>query len=256
MCIDVTPNNPHPVIETKGLSRHFGDRVAVHDVNLKLHCGDILGFLGPNGAGKSTTMRMLTGNLAPSSGSVHICEINLLDDPLEAKRHIGYLPEIPPLYKELTVDEYLRFAARLHGLASVSLKIALDEVKQQCELNDVGKRLIGVLSKGYQQRVAIAQAIIHQPQLIILDEPTVGLDPNQIQKMRALIHELGRTHAVILSSHILSEVESVCNRVQIMHQGKLVLDDSLDNLKRQHMDLENIFTQLTAGNISARESVQ
>lgn len=256
MFIDVTSNSSHPVIEANGLSRHFGDRVAVHDVNLKLHRGDILGFLGPNGAGKSTTMRMLTGNLAPSSGSVHICGTNLLDDPLEAKHHIGYLPEIPPLYKELTVDEYLRFAARLHGLAKTSLQIALDEVKQQCELNDVGKRLIGVLSKGYQQRVAIAQAIIHRPQLIILDEPTVGLDPNQIQKVRALIRELGKTHAIILSSHILSEVESVCNRVQIMHQSKLVLDDSLDNLKRQNMNLENIFIQLTAGNTPTGESVQ
>lgn len=256
MFIDVTSNSPHPVIEANGLIRHFGDRIAVHDVNLKLHCGDILGFLGPNGAGKSTTMRMLTGNLAPSSGSVHICGTNLLDDPLEAKHHIGYLPEIPPLYKELTVDEYLRFAARLHGLTKASLQIALDEVKQQCELNDAGKRLIGVLSKGYQQRVAIAQAIIHRPQLIILDEPTVGLDPNQIQKVRALIRELGKTHAVILSSHILSEVESVCNRVQIMHQSKLVLDDSLDNLKRQNMNLENLFTRLTAENISIGESVQ
>ena len=256
MLIDVIPDNPHPVIEAHSLSRQFGDRVAVCDVNLKLCCGDILGFLGPNGAGKSTTMRMLTGNLAPSNGHVHICGINLLDDPLAAKRHIGYLPEIPPLYKELTVDEYLRFAARLHGLAKASLQIAMDEVKQQCELNDVGKRLIGVLSKGYQQRVAIAQAIIHRPQLIILDEPTVGLDPNQIQKMHALIRELGKAHAVILSSHILSEVESVCNRVQIMHQGKLVLDDSLNNLKQQNMNLENIFIQLTAGNTPAREPVQ
>ena len=250
------PNHSHPVIEANGLSRHFGDRIAVHDVNLKLRYGDILGFLGPNGAGKSTTMRMLAGNLAPSSGSVHICGTNLLDDPLEAKRYIGYLPEIPPLYKELTIDEYLRFAGRLHGLTQASLQIALDEVKQRCALNDAGKRLIGVLSKGYQQRVAIAQAIIHRPQLIILDEPTVGLDPNQIQKVRALIRELGKTHAVILSSHILSEVESVCNRVQIMHQSKLVLDDNLDNLKRQNINLENIFARLTAGNTPTRESVQ
>ncbi len=256
MLIDVIPDSPHPVIEAHSLCRHFGDRVTVCDVNLKLCCGDILGFLGPNGAGKSTTMQMLTGNLAPSSGSVHVCGTNLLDNPLEAKRHIGYLPEIPPLYKELTVDEYLRFAARLHGLAKASLQIVLDEVKQQCELNDAGKRLIGVLSKGYQQRVAIAQAIIHRPQLVILDEPTVGLDPNQIQKVHALIRELGKTHAVILSSHILSEVESVCNRVQIMHQSKLVLDDSLDNLKRQNMNLENIFARLTVGNTLARESVQ
>ncbi|ABI60713.1 ABC transporter ATP-binding protein [Nitrosomonas eutropha] len=252
----MTPNNTYPVIEADGLKRCFGRHVVVHEVNLKLGCGDVLGFLGPNGAGKSTTMRMLTGNLAPDSGSVRICGVDLLKNPLEAKRYIGYLPEIPPLYKELTVDEYLQFAARLHGLANTSVQIALDEVKQQCELSDVGKRLIGILSKGYQQRVAIAQAIIHRPQLIIMDEPTVGLDPNQIQKVRALIRELGKTHAIILSSHILSEVESVCNRVQIMHQGRLVLDDNLDNLKQRNMNLENIFTQLTAENAPAWEWAQ
>jgi len=251
--IAVIPESTPPVIEVNSLRRSFGRRVVVHDVSLKLNCGDILGFLGPNGAGKSTTMRMLTGNLAPSRGSIRICGADLLSNPLEAKRHIGYLPEIPPLYKELTVDEYLKFAARLHGLAGAAIKNALDEAKQRCELGGTGKRLIGVLSKGYQQRVAIAQAIIHQPQLIILDEPTVGLDPNQIQKMRRLICELGKTHAVILSSHILSEVESVCSRIQIMHQGRLVLDDRLDNLKQRNVNLENIFMQLTAENIPALE---
>ncbi len=250
------PNTTDPVIEVTRLSHQFGQHVAVQDVSLKLYRGDVLGFLGPNGAGKSTTMRMLTGNLAPGRGEVRICGIDLQDNPLEAKRYIGYLPEIPPLYKELTVDEYLRFAARLHGLTGISLQIALDEVKQQCELADMGKRLIGILSKGYQQRVGIAQAIIHRPPLIILDEPTAGLDPNQIQKVRTLIRELGKTHTIILSSHILPEIESICNRVQIMHQGKLVLDDSLDNLKQQDMSLENLFTRLTAGDLSAEESVQ
>lgn len=254
--ITVISNNALPVIKANGLKRHFGRRTVVHSVSLELNCGDILGFLGPNGAGKSTTMRMLTGNLAPSSGSIQICGADLLKNPLEAKRHIGYLPEIPPLYKELTVDEYLKFAAQLHGLTGAAVKNALDEAKQLCELNDVGKRLIGVLSKGFQQRVAIAQAIIHKPQLIILDEPSVGLDPNQIQKMRRLIRELGKTHAIILSSHILSEVENVCSRVQIMHQGRLVLDDNLDNLKRQNMNLENIFMQLTAENASILEEPQ
>lgn len=243
----------YPVIEANGLRRNFGRHIVVYDVNLKLARGDILGFLGPNGAGKSTTMRMLTGNLAPSSGNIQICGIDLLKHPLEAKRHIGYLPEVPPLYKELTVDEYLRFAAQLHGLATASIEDTLDEVKQQCELSDVGKRLIGVLSKGYQQRVAIAQAIIYRPQLIILDEPTVGLDPNQIQKVHILIRELGKTCAIILSSHILSEVESTCNRVQIMHQGKLVLNDSLNNLKQKNINLADLFTQLTAEASSARE---
>lgn len=247
------PDNMQPVIDVNNLRRNFGQHIAVHDVNLKLVRGDILGFLGPNGAGKSTTMRMLTGNLAPSSGNIKICGIDLLQNPLEAKRYIGYLPEIPPLYKELTVDEYLQFAARLHGLSTVATKNALDEVKQQCELNDVGKRLIGILSKGYQQRVAIAQAIIYRPQLIILDEPTVGLDPNQIQKIRVLIRELGKTCAIILSSHILSEVESVCNRVQIMHQGKLVFNRSISDLQQQNINLANLFTQLTTDNLPIQE---
>ncbi len=248
-------NDTQLAIEAYGLGRHFGRRIAVYDVNLRLRRGDILGFLGPNGAGKSTTMRMLTGNLSPDTGSVRICGVDLLENPLEAKRHIGYLPEIPPLYKELTVDEYLQFAARLHGFDSASLPSALEDVKQQCELRETGKRMIGVLSKGFQQRVAIAQAIIHRPQVIILDEPTVGLDPNQIQKVRKLIRELGKAHAVIISSHILSEVESICNRVQIMHRGGIILDTTLDALEQRGKKLEDIFVQLTRENRSVQESV-
>ncbi len=243
-------------VSVHNLSRNFSRRIAVHEVNLELNCGDILGFLGPNGAGKSTTMRMLTGNLAPSNGSIKICGVDLLENPLEAKRHIGYLPEIPPLYKELTVDEYLQFAGRLHGLSKTSLQTALEDVKQQCELNETGKRIIGLLSKGFQQRVAIAQAIIHRPEVIVMDEPTVGLDPNQIQKVRELIRELGKTHAVILSTHILSEVESVCNRVQIMHRGEMVLDARLDILRQQNMDLESMFGKLTRQNRSVGESMR
>jgi len=252
----VIQNDASPAISAHNLSRDFARHTAVRGVSLELSRGDVLGFLGPNGAGKSTTMRMLTGNLAPDSGSVQICGVDLLENPLEAKRHIGYLPEIPPLYRDLTVDEYLQFAARLHGVGKASLRAALNDVKQQCELGDTGKRLIGVLSKGYQQRVAIAQAIIHRPDVIIMDEPTVGLDPNQIQKIRELIRELGKTHAIILSSHILSEVESVCNRVQIMHQGNMVLDARLDVLRQQGINLENIFGQLTLKNESIQDSLQ
>lgn len=247
-------NNTDLSVEAYNLSRRFGQHVAVQNVSLKLHPGDILGFLGPNGAGKSTTMRMLTGNLAPDSGSVWICGFDLLKNPLEAKRFIGYLPEIPPLYKELTVDEYLQFAARLHGIKKAAVQTALDVVKQRCQLEEIGKRLIGVLSKGFQQRVGIAQAIIHQPQVIIMDEPTAGLDPNQIQQVRTLIRELGKAHAIILSSHILSEVESVCNRVQILHQGTVVLDTTLDTLRLQNTSLEELFTQLTQQNESTVEA--
>ena len=213
------------------LSRWFGTRGAVLEINLELKKGEVLGFLGPNGAGKTTTMRMLTGNLAPSLGSISICGIDLLDQPKAAKQLIGYLPEDPPLYRELNVDEYLALAARLHRVAKSALKNTMEQTKQRCGLNEVSKQLIGSLSRGYQQRVGIAQAIIHNPEVVILDEPTVGLDPIQMREIRTLIRELGGTHSVILSTHILPEVESVCDRVIIMHQGKNVYSGSIKALR-------------------------
>ncbi|MGH8757488.1 MAG: ATP-binding cassette domain-containing protein, partial [Burkholderiales bacterium] len=209
----------------------FGARGAVLEINLELKKGEVLGFLGPNGAGKTTTMRMLTGNLAPSLGSIRICGIDLLDQPKAAKQLIGYLPEDPPLYRELNVDEYLALAARLHRVAKSALKNTMEQAKQRCGLNEVGKQLIGSLSRGYQQRVGIAQAIIHHPEVVILDEPTVGLDPIQMREIRTLIRELGGTHSVILCTHILPEVESVCDRVIIMHQGKGVYSGSIKALR-------------------------
>ena len=232
-------------ISARGLSRCFGNRVAVSEINLELKHGEILGLLGPNGAGKTTIMRMLTGNLAPSAGCVEICGIDLLDKPRDAKACIGYLPEIPPLYRELTVNEYLQLAARLHRVSNAKIHLALDSVVQRCGLNDTGKRLIGSLSKGYQQRVGIAQAIIHDPDVIILDEPTVGLDPNQVREIRTLIRELGKERSVILSTHLLPEVESICDRVQIMHKGNTVFSDSLDSLRQKGISLEEIFMQFT-----------
>src|SRR5205807_1547575 len=172
---------------------------AARDINFELRRGEVLGLLGPNGAGKTTIMRMLTDNLAPSAGVIKICGIDLLDRPREAKTRIGYLPETPPLYRELTVSEYLRLAARLHRVKKQKINAALDEVMQRCGLSNARERLIGLLSKGYQQRVGIAQAIIHDPEVIILDEPMVGLDPNQMRDIRALIRELGAKHSVILS---------------------------------------------------------
>jgi ABC-2 type transport system ATP-binding protein len=219
---------------TQGLSRTFGAHVAVADVNVELKRGEILGFLGPNGAGKTTTMQMLTGNLAPSAGAVSICGIDLLEQPTAAKARMGYLPEHPPLYAEFTVSEYVALAARLHRVARAEASGAVGRALSRCGLGDVAHKLIGTLSKGYQQRVGIAQAIVHQPDVVILDEPTIGLDPNQIREIRSVIRELGANHSVILSTHILTEVESVCDRVQILHHGRTVYSDSIAGLKQFH----------------------
>ncbi len=219
-------------VSAQALSRSYGSNRAVREVSLHLKRGEILGLLGPNGAGKTTTMQMLTGNLAPTSGEVSICSIDLIDQPTQAKSRIGYLPEIPPLYRELKVDEYLRLAGRLHKIKKGALDHAVQQAKSRCGLNDMGGRLIGALSKGYQQRLGIAQAIIHEPDVIILDEPTIGLDPNQIREIRSLIKDLGRDHSLILSTHILPEVEAVCDRVQILHRGEVVFNDTIDALKQ------------------------
>ncbi|MEO7344336.1 MAG: ATP-binding cassette domain-containing protein [Methylotenera sp.] len=222
-------------VEANQLTRLYGGREAVSDVSFTLSKGEVLGFLGPNGAGKSTTMKMLTGNLAPSNGSVKICGIDMIENPKEAKALIGYLPEMRPLYKELTVDEYLQVAARLHRVSSCHIKKAVEIAKERCGLGHMSKRLIENLSNGYQQRVGIAQAIIHNPMVVILDEPTVGLDPIQIRDIRALIREVGAEHSVIISTHILPEVEMVCDHVQIIDKGKLVFNGSIDVLKRHRI---------------------
>lgn len=222
-------------VEANALTRLYGGREAVSNVSFTLSKGEVLGFLGPNGAGKSTTMKMLTGNLAPSAGSVKICGIDMIENPKDAKALIGYLPEMRPLYKELTVDEYLTIAARLHRVGSGNIKKAVENAKERCGLSHMSKRLIENLSNGYQQRVGIAQAIIHSPMVVILDEPTVGLDPIQIRDIRALIREIGSTHSVIISTHILPEVEMVCDQVQIIDKGKLVFNGPIDMLKKQRM---------------------
>ena len=230
------------LIEVKQLSRHFTNNkisggsaytTAVDAISFNLKRGEILGFLGPNGAGKSTTMKMLTGNLSPSHGSIKIAGIDLLDNPIAAKAKIGYLPDTPPLYKELTVDEYLDYCARLNKISKSKLQQAINTTKERCGLVDHGKRIINNLSKGYQQRVGIAQAIIHAPDIVILDEPTVGLDPIQMVAIRKLIKELGETHSVMLSSHILPEIQTVCDHVQIINQGQLVFNASIDQLNQQ-----------------------
>ena len=227
------PNaTPDLTLSAQQLKRSFGNQTVIHDVSLQLKRGEVLGLLGHNGAGKSTTMQMLTGCLTPDSGTIKVCGIDMLRQPSQAKAHLGYLPETPPLYREMTVRDYLTFVARLRGLKSADVPAALELALQRCSLNDKRGKLIGTLSKGYQQRVGIAQAIIHQPAVVILDEPTVGLDPTQIREIRALIRELGNLHSVILSTHLLSEVESICDRVEIMQHGKLIYGDTSARMQR------------------------
>jgi ABC-2 type transport system ATP-binding protein len=220
------------LIEVANLHRRYGDVHAVQGLDFQVRRGEVLGFLGPNGAGKTTTMQMICGVLAPSLGTVRIGGVDLLEDPIAAKRQLGYLPELPPLYREFTVDEYLRYCAHLHDLRKHAATKAMEEAKARCGLQDTGRRLIGNLSKGYQQRVGIAQAILHRPSVVVLDEPTVGLDPIQIREIRELMSELGNDHGVILSTHILPEVQAVCDRVQILHEGRLVLDEDLAQLSK------------------------
>ncbi len=220
------------LIEARELSRRYGMTHAVSGLSLTLRKGEILGLLGPNGAGKSTTLKMLAGCLAPSSGSIRINGIDVGENPKAAKANLGYLPEQPPVYPELTVDEYLRYAAGLHGVPSAERASAVTRAKQSCGLGDVAERLIGNLSKGYQQRVGIAQAIIHRPKVVILDDPTVGLDPNQIREIRSLIATLGQEHSVILSSHILPEIQAVCGRVMIINKGRVVYNEAVDKQAR------------------------
>lgn len=221
------------LLSVQHLSRFYGSLAAVNNISFHLNKGEVLGFLGPNGAGKSSTMQVITGNLAPSAGQINICGFDLLDSAKQAKANIGYLPEQPPLYRELTVDEYLSFCAQINRVEKSKQKSALTRAKERCGLTDVGKRLINNLSKGYQQRVGIAQAIIHAPAIVVLDEPTVGLDPIQIREIRTLIRELAEDHGVILSTHILPEVQMTCDRVQIINKGQLVYSDNISNLKQR-----------------------
>lgn len=242
-------DNPDVLIQATALNRFYGDYQAVCDFNLSLKKGEVLGLLGPNGAGKSTTLQMLTGTLSPSSGDVFIDGVHLINQPEVAKSNIGYLPEQPPVYRDMTVREYLNYCAALRGLKKLQRKTLVASASERCGLDAVANKLIGNLSKGFQQRVGIAQAILHQPKVVILDEPTVGLDPLQINQIRQLIRELGRDHAVILSTHILPEVQAVCDRVQIIHQGKTVFADSFAAWANKHQ--ASILTVAFTGDIDA-----
>lgn len=223
------------MIQVSGLSKKYGSHVAVSDVSFTVNDGEILGFLGPNGAGKSTTMNIITGYLSATSGSVSIDGYDILENPNEAKMRIGYLPELPPLYLDMTVKEYLYF---IYDLKRVKFPKAphIDEICRLVKIVDVKERLIKNLSKGYRQRVGIAQALVGNPDVLILDEPTVGLDPKQIIEIRSLITELGKNHTVILSSHILSEIQAVCERVIVINHGKIIADDTPANLSKTLSD--------------------
>lgn len=220
------------MIEVTNLTKRYGSHVAVNHLSFRVEKGQIYGFLGPNGAGKSTTMNILTGYLAPTEGTVTIDGTDIQKEPEEAKKKIGYLPEIPPLYTEMTVEEYLKFAAELKKIPKAERKEQVEQVMEMTQITDMRGRLIRNLSKGYRQRVGLAQAILGNPEVIILDEPSVGLDPKQIIEIRDLIRKLGENHTVILSSHILSEVSAVCDHIMIISHGQLVASDSPEGLQK------------------------
>ncbi len=222
-----------PLIEVKNLTKRYGQHVAVDHVDFTVNKGEIVGFLGPNGAGKSTTMNIITGYISATEGTVKVDGLDILEQPQETKKKIGYLPELPPLYMDMTVEEYLRFVCQIKKVERNNEKETLYKVMELVKIKDMRKRLIKNLSKGYKQRVGLAQALIGKPEVLILDEPTVGLDPKQIIEIRNLIKGLGNDHTIILSSHILSEVSAVCDRVIIIDKGKIVASDTPDNLSRR-----------------------
>lgn len=231
------------MIEVKNLSKHYGDKVAVNNISFQANDGEILGFLGPNGAGKSTTMNMLTGYISSTDGQALINGIDILEEPMKAKKEIGYLPELPPLYLDMTVKEYLCF---IYDLKKCKLprNTHLADICRLVKIEHVYNRMIKNLSKGYRQRVGLAQALVGNPKVLILDEPTVGLDPNQIIEIRSLIKKLGKSHTVILSTHILSEVQQVCDRIVVINQGNIVADDTEENLSRSLSQDHRLIAQI------------
>src|SRR5579871_6859300 len=232
------------MITVKNLTKRYARTVAVDHISFEVQKGQIVGFLGPNGAGKTTTMRILTCFLPPSEGSANVAGFDVLEQPMEVKKRIGYLPETPPLYPEMEVRDYLTFVGKLKGMSGQSLTARVNEVGERCAIADVQSKLIGKLSKGYRQRVGLAQAIIHNPDVLILDEPTAGLDPKQINETRDLIKDLAGEHTIILSTHILPEVEQTCERVIIINQGKLVATDSVQNLTNRLRGSEAVAVEI------------
>jgi len=238
------------MIKVSQLTKRYARTTAVDQISFEVAKGQIVGFLGPNGAGKTTTMRMLTCFLPPSSGTATVAGFDVLEQPMEVKKRIGYLPETPPIYPEMETSEYLQFVGQLKGLSGVDLTKRIDYVCQRCAISDVKTRLLGKLSKGYRQRVGLAQAIIHNPDVLILDEPTAGLDPKQINETRDLIKDLAGEHTIILSTHILPEVEQTCEQVIIINKGKLVATDSVRNLQAHARGAETVLVEVAGRNSS------
>jgi ABC-2 type transport system ATP-binding protein len=245
------------LIEARGITKRYGDLLAVDDVSFTAESGEVIGFLGPNGAGKTTTMRILTGFLPASDGTAVIAGHDIFEDPLAARRAVGYLPEVPPLYPEMDVAGYLRYVATLKDVPRSKRKASVERAVERCGLKEVRRRVIGSLSRGYRQRVGIAQAIVHDPSVLILDEPTVGLDPIQVREIRALIAELTsakqaeRANTVVLSTHILAEVEAICRRVILIHEGRKVVDSPLAELTQGGERLEDLFARVTTADPEA-----
>ena len=238
------------MIEADNITKRYGDFLAVDQVSFRAGAGEVIGFLGPNGAGKTTTMRILTGFLPATDGRARIAGHDIFEEPLAARRAVGYLPETPPLYPEMDVTGYLEFVAKIKDVPRARRRSAVESALERCGLADVHRRVIGSLSKGFRQRVGIAQAILHAPPVLILDEPTVGLDPIQIREIRGLIADLAdpeKTEArtIVLSTHILAEVEAICRRVLMIHEGKMVLDSAIGELTAEGQSLEDVFARMT-----------
>ncbi len=234
------------MIQVDNLVKTYGERFAINNISFKINKGDVVGLLGPNGAGKSTTMKIITGFMSPTSGTATVCGFDVFEYPIEVKKRIGYLPENPPLYLDMTVEDYLMYVTELKQVPAKDCLSNIESALGKTQLKDVRKRIIKNLSKGFKQRVGIAQALVSNPEILILDEPTVGLDPKQVAEIRDLINELKGHHTIILSTHILSEVQATCNKIIIIHQGKLILEDSIENI-------QNIRKQQTQLNIKLRQ---
>jgi ABC-2 type transport system ATP-binding protein len=244
------------VIEVQHLTKRYGPVTAVDDISFSVQRGEILGFLGPNGAGKTTTMRVLTGYMPPTDGKAIVAGYDVFEQPIEAKRRTGYLPETPPLYPDMTVREYLSFVARIKGVPRGERKLRIDEMMEKTRISDVGNRPCGKLSKGYRQRVGLAQALMHNPEVLILDEPTAGLDPKQIIETRQLIKALAGDHTIILSTHILPEVSQTCQRVVIINRGKVVAVDTPENLTSRLRGSETMYLQVDSAGADVASVLQ
>ena len=242
------------MIEVENLTKAFGSKVAVRELSFAVRKGEVLGFLGPNGAGKSTTMRMVTGFIPPTSGDAKVCGVSVVDHPQEAKKHIGYLPESAPLYNDMTVTGFLDFCASVRGLSGGAKKAAVEHAIETCFLQSVAPQAIDTLSKGYRHRTCLAQALLHDPEVLILDEPTDGLDPNQKHEVRQLISRLGKTKAILFSTHILEEVEAACTRAVIVDRGTIVADGTPAQLIEQSGtgSLTDLFRQVTSRDTAAQ----